>query len=115
MLGNLSRVIHFGDAKRIHHAAEEVRVAIEGFASHAELDAVNATAVELVPWTAAARGVVDEAAAGAKQAGSEVAGRLGGLNERIQERRLASLNRRAERLAARLGMSEDPTPGELDA
>lgn len=115
-LNNLARVIHFGDAKRIHQAAEEVRQSIDTFAAHAELEGVAVTAAELTPWAVAARSLLDEAATGVKQAGiqvkdvgvqvgGQVAGQVGQLNEKVQKRRLSSLQRRAEKLKGKLGKS----------
>jgi hypothetical protein len=120
-LNNLARVIHFGDAKRIHQAAEEVRQAIDTFAAHAELEGVAVTAAELTPWAVAAKGLLDEAATGVRQAGTQVkdvgvqvggqvAGQVGQLNEKVQQRRLSGLQRRAEKLKGKLGK-----PGSKDA
>lgn len=115
-LNNLARVVHFGDAKRIHQAAEQVRQAVDGFAAHTGLDGVVATAQELTPWRTAAMGLLGDAATGAKQAGTQVkgvgvqvggqvAGQVGQLNEKVQRRRLSSLQRRAEKLKGKLGKS----------
>lgn len=116
-LNNLARVIHFGDAKRIHQAAEQVRQAIDDFAVHTGLEGVVITAQELTPWKTAAKGLLDEAATGVKQAGAQVRGagaqvggqvadQVGQLNDKVQKRRLNSLQRRAEKLKGRLRHSD---------
>lgn len=116
-LNNLARVIHFGDAKRIHQAAEQVRQAIDDFAVHTGLEGVVITAQELTPWKTAAKGLLDDAATGVKQAGAQVRGagaqvggqvadQVGQLNDKVQKRRLNSLQRRAEKLKGRLRQSD---------
>lgn len=127
-LGNLARVVNFGDAKRIHKAAEEVREAIDMFAAHAGIDGVALTAQELTPWAVAARGLLTETAstvkqtgARARQLGTAVAGQVGEqveqVNERAQNRRLSSLQRRAEKLKQKMAGKDgsEAAPSQLEA